>query len=69
MLIASDLSRAAAAVHAAQLLHGDIKANNVMRAQGGRTVLMVTHDPRIIDVADQVLYLEDGLLKTPPQAV
>jgi serine/threonine protein kinase len=40
MLIASDLSRAAAAVHAAQLLHGDIKANNVMRAQGGRTVLM-----------------------------
>lgn len=40
MLIGIDLCRAAAAVHAAGLLHGDIKANNVMRAQGGRTVLM-----------------------------
>jgi len=29
----------------------------------GSTVLMVTHDPRIIDVADRVAYLEDGLLK------
>lgn len=29
----------------------------------GCTVLMVTHDPRIIDVADRVAYLEDGLLK------
>lgn len=27
------------------------------------TVLMVTHDPRIIDVADQVAYLEDGQLQ------
>jgi len=26
------------------------------------TVLVVTHDPRIIDVADQVTYLEDGRL-------
>ncbi len=26
----------------------------------GCTVLMVTHDPRIVDVADNVLYLEDG---------
>ncbi|MBE9180951.1 ABC transporter ATP-binding protein [Oculatella sp. LEGE 06141] len=31
--------------------------------EGGRTVLMVTHDPRIIDVADRVAYLEDGKLK------
>jgi putative ABC transport system ATP-binding protein len=29
-----------------------------------RTVLMVTHDPRIIDVADQVTYLEDGMLQS-----
>jgi putative ABC transport system ATP-binding protein len=29
----------------------------------GCTVLMVTHDPRIIDVADRVSYLEDGMLK------
>lgn len=30
----------------------------------GCTVLMVTHDPRIIDVADRVAYLEDGILKS-----
>jgi serine/threonine protein kinase len=40
MLIGGDLCRAVAAVHGVRLLHGDIKANNVMRAQGGRTVLM-----------------------------
>ena len=40
MLIGVDLCRAVAAVHGARLLHGDIKANNVMRATGGRTVLM-----------------------------
>lgn len=27
------------------------------------TVLIVTHDPRIRDVADQITYLEDGMLK------
>lgn len=31
--------------------------------EGGRTVLMVTHDPRIVDVADHIAYLEDGKLK------
>lgn len=31
--------------------------------EGGRTVLMVTHDHRLVDVADQVAYLEDGVLK------
>nr|WP_239125162.1 ABC transporter ATP-binding protein [Leptolyngbya sp. CCY15150] len=30
------------------------------------TVLMVTHDPRIVDVADQVAYLEDGQIKAHP---
>lgn len=29
----------------------------------GCTVLMVTHDPRILDIADRVAYLEDGVLK------
>ena len=29
----------------------------------GCTVLMVTHDPRIIDVADRVACLEDGVLR------
>jgi len=38
--IGLDLCRAVAAVHRAGLLHGDIKAHNVMREEGGRTVLM-----------------------------
>ena len=34
------------------------------------TVLMVTHDPRIIDVADCVAYLEDGVLqKSQPHLI
>ena len=39
-LIGVDLCRALAAVHAAGLVHGDVKARNVMREAGGRTVLM-----------------------------
>ncbi|HTG49590.1 MAG TPA: serine/threonine-protein kinase, partial [Gemmatimonadales bacterium] len=39
-LIGLDLCRALAAVHGAGLLHGDIKAHNIMREEGGRTVLM-----------------------------
>src|ERR1051325_10960352 len=35
-----DLCRALAAVHRAGLIHGDIKTHNVMREEGGRTVLM-----------------------------
>lgn len=31
--------------------------------EGDCTVLMVTHDPRIMDVADRIAYLEDGVLK------
>jgi non-specific serine/threonine protein kinase len=38
--IAVDLCRATAAVHAAGVLHGDIKASNVMREPDGRIVLM-----------------------------
>jgi putative ABC transport system ATP-binding protein len=30
----------------------------------GRAVLIVTHDPRIEDVADRVLWMEDGALRT-----
>jgi serine/threonine-protein kinase len=39
-LVGIDLCRALAAVHGAGLLHGDVKAHNVMREEGGRTVLM-----------------------------
>ncbi|HEY8548563.1 MAG TPA: protein kinase [Vicinamibacterales bacterium] len=39
-LIGQDVCRAVAAVHAAGLVHRDIKAQNVMREAGGRIVLM-----------------------------
>jgi len=39
-ILGIDLCRALAAVHSAEILHGDIKAHNVMRENGGRTVLM-----------------------------
>jgi serine/threonine-protein kinase len=39
-LVGLDVCGALAAVHAAGLVHGDIKAQNVMREEGGRVVLM-----------------------------
>jgi len=39
-VIGLDMCRAVAAVHRAGLIHGDIKAHNVMREEGGRNVLM-----------------------------
>ena len=29
----------------------------------GRSIIMVTHDPRVEEVADRVLWLEDGALR------
>lgn len=37
----------------------------------GRAVILVTHDPRVEDVADRILWLEDGALrdrKTEPHS-
>lgn len=42
--------------------HAVIELLCKLAKQEGSTVVMVTHDPRIIDVADQVAYLEDGIL-------
>ena len=43
--------------------HNVIQLLRTLAKEQGSTVLMVTHDPRIIDVADRVAYLEDGILK------
>ncbi|MDJ0706674.1 MAG: ATP-binding cassette domain-containing protein [Leptolyngbyaceae cyanobacterium MO_188.B28] len=32
----------------------------------GCTILLVTHDNRILDIADRTLYMEDGMLMKPP---
>lgn len=44
--------------------HAVIELLRQLAKEGGRTVLLVTHDPRIIDVADRITYLEDGLIQT-----
>jgi putative ABC transport system ATP-binding protein len=43
--------------------HAVIELLRQLAKEGGHTVVMVTHDPRIIDVADRVTYVEDGMLK------
>jgi putative ABC transport system ATP-binding protein len=35
----------------------------------GTTILLVTHDNRILDVADRIVYLEDGRLSAFTEAV
>ena len=45
-----ELCRAIAAVHAAGMIHGDIKAHNVMRETGGRTILMDFGAGRMLDL-------------------
>jgi putative ABC transport system ATP-binding protein len=35
----------------------------------GCTILMVTHDNRILDVADRIVYMEDGRLSHQPEAI
>ena len=50
-LVGIDLCRALAAIHAAGLLHRDVKADNVIREDGGRIVLMDLGTGREIDPA------------------
>ena len=37
--------------------------------QSGCAIVLVTHDPRILDVADRLIHLEDGMLKEPDVAL
>ena len=64
-----DLCRALAALHAAGLLHRDIKAQNVMREVGGRIVLMdfsgaqsIQREPRAVVTSGTPLYMAPELL-------
>jgi putative ABC transport system ATP-binding protein len=44
--------------------HAVIDLLRQLAKERGRTVLLVTHDPRILNVADHVAYLEDGLMQS-----
>ena len=35
----------------------------------GCTILLVTHDNRILDIADRIIYMEDGRLAANPSLV
>ena len=67
-----ELCRALAAVHAAGVLHRDVKAHNVMRADDGRIVLMdfgtgrEASDASAPDIAGTPLYISPEVLRGEP---
>jgi serine/threonine-protein kinase len=76
--IGLDVCRALAAVHHAGLLHRDVKAQNVMREEGGRTVLTdfgtAAQTPGVagaepVPVAGTPLYLAPEVLAGDPPSV
>jgi tetratricopeptide (TPR) repeat protein len=71
-LIGIDVCKAAGAVHAAGLLHGDIKTGNVMREAGGRILLMdfgLTHDHDALHQGGTLVYMAPELLANAPSTV
>lgn len=44
--------------------HAVIELLRQLAKESDRTVLIVTHDPRLIDVADKVVHLEDGQISS-----
>ncbi|HEY8551607.1 MAG TPA: protein kinase [Vicinamibacterales bacterium] len=60
VLIGQDLCRALAAVHGAGLVHRDVKAQNVIREEGGRVVLM--------DFGTGLLLDDETAVRTSPMA-
>ena len=72
--VAVELARAVAAVHAAGLLHRDVKAQNVMESDDGRVVLMDFGTGREFvaeetDLAGTPLYLAPEVLSGEPASV
>jgi TolB-like protein len=71
--IGQDVARALGAIHGAQLLHCDVKAQNVVREEGGRVVLMdlgagravpeACDDDQLTDVAGTPRYMAPELFK------
>jgi len=59
-LIMADEPTAALDAHSG---HAVMELLRKLAKEEGCTVLMVTHDPRIVDIADRIAYLEDGVLK------
>jgi serine/threonine-protein kinase len=74
-VVGISLCQALAAVHAAGLLHRDIKANNVMRESGGRIVLMDFGTGRenestlAADLAGTPVYMAPEILDGGPASV
>jgi eukaryotic-like serine/threonine-protein kinase len=72
-LVGVDVCRAAGAVHAAGLLHRDIKAGNVMREEGGRILLVdfgLTHEHgRGADSSGTPVYMAPEVILGEPATV
>ena len=69
--IGIDLCQALAAVHGQGLVHGDVKAQNVMREKGGRIVLMDfgagrTQGADVVGVAGTPMYVAPEVLAGAP---
>jgi serine/threonine protein kinase/Tfp pilus assembly protein PilF len=72
-LIALDVARALSAVHRAGILHRDIKAENVMREDGGRILLMdfglSTLPQRQTNIAGTPNYMAPELFRGEPASI